>query len=592
MQRHFGHFLLAFLFWAPEILGFAFLSEFVSQDGKTLRPQGIIGLGSDQILHPRWNSSINLVLCTGGSAIRETKLRTNPSNVGLSDAQWFDKVFDSLNAAIDEWNAAYGNLSWIPSATRSAGCGPNTGQAFGGRNGQNQIFFNSVFEDGSTLPRGVLGYTILSLEPQNGQLRIVEADIILNAMAYSNYTNMEYYEPAGIITHELGHLLGIAHSLVNDDNKLDDPMLSSATMYPKVIGDGAYLSALATDDSLAARNLYSNTSVGGTLKGAVFNSQGTPLRAAQVSVFGLDDNTSITATLSGMSQTRSSTDGSFEIRGIPLDSDFIVFVEPLDRPDIDSSHRFTVINTPTTHALNSEATGFRNFFIEAYPDARIVDIRKVRDVNVSPGISGAQTFRFSSNGQIIENIHFYVSQTTAPPNDAFEVELRINPKVPTSQTLTINNSQTLQLFVEVPTELKIFNAASLQLLATRGSETFDWTSSIPSFQWQQQSALITTSLPSPAPSNGTYQIQFIIEDPKYGRLEVSRTAEISNWTKSSPAVSFGGRSSADQVKSKSGCALRLDPSNPNSSKAFLFLIFLAIFYFCRDLYRAKTPRSY
>ena len=582
-------------FWAPQASGFAYLSEFVGRDNNEIRYEAS-GLSSDEIKHPQWeNSSVNIVLCTGGTAIQNTKLRQSGSNSALNDSQWRQKILADLNTAISSWNdSPLGSAVSLNTATANSDCGPNMGQTYGGNDGVNQIFFNSVYDDGVALPRGVLGFTVLSLEVQNGELVIVDADIILNAMNYSNYSDSEYYDPAGILTHELGHFLGIAHSLVSDDNSVDE-VLSSATMYPKVLGSGNYLSVLAFDDVIALQNLYPSTNQGGILRGAVFNHEGVPLRGAQVSVFSLEENsniltnTSITAAISGLSQTRTTTDGSFEIRAIPLHVNFIIFVEPIERPDIDpSAFRYSVINSPIKAALTSEQMGLQSFIVEGYPDVPIVDLRKIRNANSSPGISAARTFRFTSNGQAFSDLNFYISNIYSPPNDALFTELLINPKTSGSGTVEINNSNPVQLFVELPTELKIFENDSLRLIATKASQSFDWSSSIPDFEWEAQSATITIGLPSPRPQNGSYQLKFSLEDSKYGNFEVTRTIEVKDWTQSSASVVFGTRPSADESSGGGGgCHLRKSEFMKTLMSLYAYLLFMILLSFYLRRYYLK-----
>lgn len=589
-MRGFFQFIFVSFFWLPQAYGFAFLSEFVSKNGNDIR-YGDSGLSSDEIKHPKWkNSPVNIVLCTGGTAIRETKLRQSDGNSDLTNSEWNQKILADLNTAISSWNdSPLGSAVSLGTAAANSNCGPDMGQTYGGNDGVNRIFFNSVYDDGVALPRGVLGFTALSLEVQDGELVIVDADIILNAMNYNNYSNGEYYDPAGILTHELGHFFGIAHSLVSDDNS-SDGTLSSATMYPKVLGNGSYLTVLAYDDVIALQNLYPSTNEGGILRGAVFNHEGAPLRGAQVSVFSLQENssilenTSITAAISGLSQTRTSTDGSFEIRALPLNINFIVFVEPLERPDIDSTFRYSVINSPIKAALATEQMGLQSFAIEGYPDVPIVDLRRFQDSDRSPGISAARTFRFTSNGQVIDDLNFYVSNLYNPPNDALFTEVLINPKTSGSGTVKINNSNPVQLFVELPTELKIFENDSLRLIATKGSQSFDWSSSIPDFEWEAQSATITIGLPSPRPQNGSYQLKFSLEDSKYGNFEVTRTIEVKDWTQSSASVVFGTRPSADESSGGGGgCHLRQSEFMKTlmSLYAYLLLMILLSFYLRR-----------
>ncbi|MGA0163961.1 MAG: hypothetical protein ACO3LE_06915, partial [Bdellovibrionota bacterium] len=270
-------------------------------------------------------------------------------------------------------------------------------------------------------------------------------------------------------------------------------------------------------------------------------------------------------------------------RALPLNINFIVFVEPIERPDIDNSFRYSVINSPIKAALATEQMGLQSFAIEGYPDVPLVDLRLEQNINISPGISAARTFRFTSNGQVIDDINFYVSNLYNPPNDALFTEVLINPKTSGSGTVKINNSNPVQLFVELPTELRIFENASLELSARNESQTFDWSSSIPDFEWEAQSATITIGLPSPPPQNGSYELKFSLKDSKYGNAEVTRTIEVKNWTQSSASVVFGTRPSADENSGGGGCHLRQSEFMKTlmSLYAYLLLMILLSFYLRR-----------
>lgn len=83
----------------------------------------------------------------------------------------------------------------------------------------------------------------------NGTYRITDADIVTNyagfawASAGETCSNEIYVE--GVMTHEVGHMLGLAHSNV-----------SGATMYPTVAYCDNGPASLATDDRNAINDLY------------------------------------------------------------------------------------------------------------------------------------------------------------------------------------------------------------------------------------------------------------------------------------------------------------------------------------------------
>lgn len=83
----------------------------------------------------------------------------------------------------------------------------------------------------------------------NGTYRITDADIVTNASGFAwasageSCSNEIYVE--GVMVHETGHLLGLAHSNV-----------SGATMYPTVAYCDNGPASLATDDRNAINDLY------------------------------------------------------------------------------------------------------------------------------------------------------------------------------------------------------------------------------------------------------------------------------------------------------------------------------------------------
>ncbi len=83
----------------------------------------------------------------------------------------------------------------------------------------------------------------------NGTYRITDADMVTNATGYAwasageSCSNEIYVE--GVMVHETGHLLGLAHSNV-----------AGATMYPTVAYCDNGPASLATDDRNAINDLY------------------------------------------------------------------------------------------------------------------------------------------------------------------------------------------------------------------------------------------------------------------------------------------------------------------------------------------------
>lgn len=563
------------LLWCSRVYSYAFLSEYLNAEGTVLRAPEAIGKASDIIKAPRWNEKINIVLCIGGNAIQKALI-----NPGEDFENWTDELVIAANEAVSNWkNAGSGTSLEVNPVIKSEDCGPDLGDAYGGKeDGQNRIFFNNSFEDGSAIPKGVIAFTLMSLKAENGNLRIVDADIIFNVD--------ESFDFQGVLTHELGHLFGIAHSPITDDNDSDE-INTAASMFPAISNDGSSLSSLTLDDELAIQNLYpAENELEGRISGYVYRADGKPQRAAHISVFSVENKQSLAGTFTSISGTRANADGSYSIQGLPLNHDFIVFVEPAHRPDVHPNFLYWVFNTPIHQALQFQTEGYRHFAIEAFPDVEIVDIRKTRNINSPPGIEGAKVMRLTSSQKEIKNINFYLSDLFTAPNDALYTDLQINRE--SQNELIINNDNPIQLYIEIPTDLSIFQEPKLQLKAEFNAQTLDWTDSIPTFEWKKKGVRLSTSLPSPRPVNGTYTLMLSLEDPKYGSFSISREAKIMDWTQSQASVEYrddisgekldeSDQISADEADGNSGgggCSLKSD--NPDSYGLACFLMSLLI----------------
>jgi predicted Zn-dependent protease len=98
---------------------------------------------------------------------------------------------------------------------------------------------------GSCLAATLTGYYV----SQTGDDRIYDADVYTNT-SVALYSSRESgcsaeYDIDGIMTHEVGHVIGIGHSSV-----------SGATMYPSVSACNIGPRSLATDDINAKNDLY------------------------------------------------------------------------------------------------------------------------------------------------------------------------------------------------------------------------------------------------------------------------------------------------------------------------------------------------
>ncbi|MBC7429152.1 MAG: matrixin family metalloprotease [Bacteriovorax sp.] len=234
--------------------------------------------GSSAIVH--WSSNISTV-----------DIYVNPSNTqGYSNA-----LVDAQAAA----GAAQWNGKSRISIRKNSTSGTN-------QTGVNELFFStdpSVFS-GS----GVVGVTQVYFKNTSGE--ILEADILLNdAVPFSLNINDEKYL-GNVITHEMGHFLGLGHSQVAGST-----MLFSLARGENQISD---------DDVAGLYSIYPN---GNSSKGSIFGKVigGNGL----VGVFGAHVQAISVSTGHVAGSIISDADGSFTIDGLKKNDQYYIYTSPI-----------------------------------------------------------------------------------------------------------------------------------------------------------------------------------------------------------------------------------------------------------------------
>jgi hypothetical protein len=218
---------------------------------------------------------------------------------------------------------------------------------------------------------------------------ILEGDIVFNGFEknwftdFNNTSNTAVFVE-GVALHEIGHLLGLAHSPVG-----------GATMLFRGPGGVNLQAGLAADDACGGRFLYPSTITNvGAIRGTV-TKDGSPIFGAAVFA-----ETSISNVFAG---TVTRSDGSYEINMLPAGS-YQVRVAPLDSPfsgarlisgadigsdffdtDIDflpTANTASVVVANTTNTVNFAATS-------GSPAFRISYIRSPTTSSGSYSISGS-----------------------------------------------------------------------------------------------------------------------------------------------------------------------------------------------------------
>jgi hypothetical protein len=214
--------------------------------------------------------------------------------------------FIAVAAAFQTWqNVPLANISFQNMGTTPV---PTVGQ-----DGQNVVTF---VDDSVPLGSDTIASTFSFFTTDaNGNLIIQEADIALNpAFDFSTSGDPDKYDIQGILTHEIGHFLGLDHSA----------MLSSV-MTP--FGTTAQLDqrTLSYDDMAGVALLYPNPSsiaANGAISGRI-TAGPTPVFGAHVVAV----DTSGTAIASAMSQP----DGTYQIAFLPPGA-YRLYADPMDGP--------------------------------------------------------------------------------------------------------------------------------------------------------------------------------------------------------------------------------------------------------------------
>ncbi|MBK23705.1 MAG: hypothetical protein CME70_06835 [Halobacteriovorax sp.] len=223
------------------------------------------------------------------------------------ELHWADNTaeiyFNSSNSSLIGQSALSGILSSAQNEFSSQGFSFNSGFVSNGPVfGRNDIYFtsdSSVFTGSS-----VLGITKVSFEQSTGT--IIESDILLNdSIFFTTNTNSGNYI-GDVLTHELGHFIGLGHSEVH----------GSTMFYSLSSGQDT----LAGDDKAAVRHLY--TTSDSQITGKVIGGSG-------VGIFGTHVQAISSSTGQVIASAVSESDGSFIISGLSKLETYYLYLKPL-----------------------------------------------------------------------------------------------------------------------------------------------------------------------------------------------------------------------------------------------------------------------
>lgn len=216
-----------------------------------------------------------------------------PLNVVTTNGQGFshNTVLQAVAASISQWNGASSKTVSINSTNGQIG------------NDQNDVYFSS---DSPYIGPGVAGATVTRFNLETGEIK--EADIIINdSEFFSSSTSAGASYIGNVMTHELGHLLGLSHSQTNQ-----------ASMF-FFLSKGQH--TISQDDKAGIRSLYANSSFVG-ISGRIIGGKSSAIGifGAHVSAISIETGDVAGATLSGPG-------GYFHIGGLDSNTSYHIYVE-------------------------------------------------------------------------------------------------------------------------------------------------------------------------------------------------------------------------------------------------------------------------
>ena len=230
----------------------------------------------------QWASSINnlfLNLDTGSATASNASLSSND-------------ILNIVNSSAAQWSGDSGYTINV------------TGVSDSNIDNRNDIYFStssSIFT-GS----GILAVTQVVFDEENGN--ILEADIVINDNQSFSVTPRTGVYLGDIITHEMGHFIGLAHSQVHD----------STMIYSAFYGQDT----LASDDIAAAQTKKYSGLRPGVISGKIIGGD-------NVGIFGANVSAISNRTGRIAANVISETNGNFSITGLPVDDIYYIYISPL-----------------------------------------------------------------------------------------------------------------------------------------------------------------------------------------------------------------------------------------------------------------------
>lgn len=217
-----------------------------------------------------------------------------------------DEVMSILNASVAQWNSASPYKIQVFYSDQNIPLGQDVSFRFS--------------DDATMFGSGVVAVTQIGHNPYSGE--ILSADILINE-SYSNggtiftdssFNSANSYAYLGdVITHELGHLLGLSHSEV----------IGSSMNYA-IFKDQ---STVSQDDIAGIRDLYDSNALDGAIKGKVVAGENA------VAIFGTHVQLISTSTNEVVQGQLTDENGEFFFDNLNINDSYYVFISELKNLD-------------------------------------------------------------------------------------------------------------------------------------------------------------------------------------------------------------------------------------------------------------------
>lgn len=194
----------------------------------------------------------------------------------------------------------------------------------------------SFSSDDTFLGSAVAGVTQIVYSDKTGL--ITAADILINdSMTFDATTKTSLYYLGNVLTHELGHLLGANHSVVNN-----------STMFYSLNNGQSILHA---DDKASVYSLYPNTNLQkASLKGNIIGGTNA------IAVFGVHVQAISEKTGQVAGTSISEADGNFQIDGLDINDRYFIYTSPL--PQLSIGNKYSRAQTDFCYASKNYRGSF------------------------------------------------------------------------------------------------------------------------------------------------------------------------------------------------------------------------------------------